>query len=194
DGLDISSGGELEQASLACFDMAKISFAGPAKTVSELTESIQRGVGGISIESLRELKVCVLISRQLSRKANIVVRVNPRFLNRSFGMKMGGRAAQFGIDEEDLGVLFEHLLANTETLEFRGIHIYAGSQCFEPAGVIAGVQNCLSIACQIEARTGLTCRVINLGGGFGASHTEEGHELDLKALAPDLVPILREFH
>src|SRR5271167_3489136 len=58
DGLDISSGGELEQASLAGFDMAKISFAGPAKSINELTESIQRGVGCISIESLRELKEC----------------------------------------------------------------------------------------------------------------------------------------
>ncbi len=194
DGLDISSVGELEQASLAGFDAANISFAGPAKTAGELTESIQRGVGCISIESMRELTECIGISRQAGRKANIVVRVNPQFLNRSYGMKMSGRATQFGIDEEDLGGLFEHIIANAETLEFRGIHIYAGSQCFEPAGIVAGAQNCLSIACQIEARTGLTCRVINLGGGFGASHTEEGHELDLKALAPGLVPILREFH
>ena len=83
--------------------------------------------------------------------------------------------------------------ANAETLEFRGIHIYAGSQCFEPAGVIAGVQNCLQIASQIESSTGLACRTINLGGGFGASHTEDGRELDIAALAKDLVPILREF-
>ena len=103
DGLDISSGGELEQASLAGFDMAKISFAGPAKTASELTASIQNGVGCISIESLRELMECVRISRQLGRKANIVVRINPQQVNRSFGMKMGGKAAQFGVDEEDLG-------------------------------------------------------------------------------------------
>jgi diaminopimelate decarboxylase len=194
DGLDISSVGELEQAVLAGFETGKISFAGPAKTLSELTESIHCGIGCISVESSRELTECIGISRQAGRKANIVVRVNPQFLNRSYGMKMSGRATQFGIDEEDLGTLFSHVLANTETLEFRGIHIYAGSQCFEPAGIVAGVQNCLSIACQIEARTGLVCRVINLGGGFGVSHTEEGHELDLKALARDLVPILREFH
>lgn len=194
DGLDISSAGELEQASLAGYDMAKISFAGPAKTRNELTASIQRGVGCISIESARELGDCIEISRQAGRKANIVVRVNPQFLNRSYGMKMSGRAAQFGIDEEDLDALFAQVLANTGNLEFRGIHIYAGSQCFESAGVIAGVNNCLSIVRQIEGRTGLTCKVVNLGGGFGVSHTEEGRELDLKAVAQDLVPILREFH
>ncbi len=193
DGLDISSLGELEQACLAGYDTGKISFAGPAKTTSELTESIQRGVGCISIESPRELMECVRISAQLGQKANIVVRVNPQFLNRSFGMKMGGKAAQFGVDEEELGTLFERVLANANTLDFRGIHIYAGSQCFESAGIVAGVQNCLSIACQIEARTGLVCEVINLGGGFGASHTEE-RELDLNALGTELTPILRQFH
>ena len=192
DGLDISSAGELEQASLAGFDMAKVSFAGPAKTVSELTASIQRAVGCISIESLRELIECVEISRQLGRKANVVVRINPQQVNRSFGMKMGGKAAQFGVDEEDLGGLLEHICANTETLEFKGIHIYAGSQCFDPAGVIAGVQNCLQIASQIESGSGLACTTVNLGGGFGASHGDE-RELDIAAFAKDLVPILREF-
>ena len=194
DGLDISSGGELEQAALAGYDPAQISFAGPAKTASELTVSIQNGVGCISVESLRELLECVRISRQLSRKANIVVRINPLQLNRSFAMKMGGRAAQFGIDEEELTPLLEQVMANAETLEFQGIHIYAGSQCFDPAGVIAGVKNCLHLARQIEFSTSLLCRTINLGGGFGASHAEEGRELDIAALAKDLAPILREFH
>ena len=193
DGLDISSGGELEQASLAGFDMAKISFAGPAKTAKELTASIQQGIGCISIESARELMECVRISRQLGRKANIVVRVNPQVVNRSFAMKMGGKAAQFGVDEENVCVLLERIRTNTESLEFRGIHIYAGSQCFDPAGVVAGVQNCLQIVRQIEAQSGLTCRTINLGGGFGISHAEEGRELDLMSLAKDLVPRLREF-
>jgi len=192
DGLDISSGGELEQASLAGFDMSKISFAGPAKTEAELSTSIQRGVGCISIESPRELMECARLSKQLGKKANIVVRVNPRFFNRSFGMKMSGRAAQFGVDEEELDRLLEQVLANSDSLEFRGVHIYAGSQCFESAGIVAGVQNCLAIVQQIEARTGLICRTINLGGGFGASHTEEGKELELTALAKDLVPILHE--
>ena len=60
--------------------------------------------------------------------------------------------------------------------------------------MIAGVQNCLQIASQIESSTGLACRTINLGGGFGASHSEDGRELDVVALAKNLVPILREFY
>ena len=194
DGLDISSGGELEQAALAGFDMAKISFAGPAKTTEELTASIEKGIGCISIESTRELLECVDISKRIGIKANVVVRVNPEFLNRSFGMKMGGKPIQFGIDEEDLANILETIQNATDHLNFQGIHIYAGSQCIEAAGVVEGVENTLRIATEIESTTGLSCKTINLGGGFGVSHTKANTELDLQALSEQLLPVLRAFH
>ena len=192
-GLDISSAGELTQASLAGYDMQNVSFAGPAKTKAELTLAIENGVGCISVESLRELVECGRTAEQLGKKASILLRVNPQFLNRSFGMKMSGRSIQFGIDEEDLGFVLEHVKRNLSSLEFRGIHVYAGSQCFEAPGIVAGVQNTLAIAKQIEASTDLVCRVINLGGGFGLSHTEEGHQLNLDKLADELTPVLESF-
>src|SRR5437764_10683179 len=160
DGLDVSSGGELEQASLAGFDMVSVSFAGPAKTTAELTGAIKDGVGCISIESRRELMECVNIARRLGAKANVVVRVNPKVPNRSFGLKMGGRPIQFGIDEEEIGDVSRTILANDDTLSFQGIHVYAGSQCFEPASVVEGVQNTFWIAREIETSTGLSCRTI----------------------------------
>ncbi|MEO0972824.1 MAG: hypothetical protein AAFX85_06985, partial [Pseudomonadota bacterium] len=43
-GLDISSGGELEQALVAGYDADRLSFAGPAKSVAELRRSIETGV------------------------------------------------------------------------------------------------------------------------------------------------------
>ena len=192
-GLDISSAGELEQASLAGFDMARLSFAGPAKTTAELTASIERGVGCISIESMRELMECVDISKRLGIKANVVVRVNPQLLNRSFGMKMGGRPVQFGIDEEEIGGVLKAILANADNLRFQGVHVYAGSQCFDAAGVVEGVRNTIRIVSEIETNAGLTCNTINLGGGFGVSHSESSRELKLDALAAHLVPILRVF-
>jgi len=194
DGLDISSGGELEQAALAGFDMARISFAGPAKSSQELSASIKRGVGCISVESMRELMKCAELAKQIGIKANVLIRVNPQFLNRSFGMKMGGRPIQFGIDEEDLGMILHSVQENQAHINFQGIHIYAGSQCFETAGVVEGVENTLRIATEIESSTGLFCKTVNLGGGFGVSHTENNKELDLQALAVELLPILRNFH
>ena len=193
DGLDVSSAGELKQASLAGYDMKNISFAGPAKTVDELTLAIELGVGCISVESLRELTACIGIAEQTGKKASVLLRVNPQLLNRSFGMKMGGRPVQFGIDEEELGPALEMVQRNQSTLEFHGIHVYAGSQCFEASGIVAGVQNVFAIVNQIESSTDLVCGVLNLGGGFGISHTEEGRELKLAELGKELLPVIEQF-
>ena len=194
DGLDISSGGELEQSVLAGFNMADLSFAGPAKKTEELVSAIEHGVGCISIESIRELIETVEIAKRLGVKASITVRINPLLMIRSFGMKMGGKPIQFGIDEESLSPVLKIIQENTEHLDFQGIHIYAGSQCFDISGIVAGVENTLRIAHEIESGTGLTCRKINLGGGFGVSHGGQNHELNIAALAEKLVPILRAFH
>lgn len=193
DGLDISSGGELEQACLAEFNMANLSFAGPAKTTAEIAASIKKGVGCISVESMRELVECTRIARQLGTRANVVIRINPQFLNRSFGMKMGGKPIQFGIDEEEIDAALAMILANEENLNFQGIHIYAGSQCFDVTGMAESVKNTFSIVQRIEASTSLRCRTINLGGGFGVSHGGNGQEMDISALTTILVPILRTF-
>ena len=193
DGLDISSGGEMEQACLAGFDSARLSFAGPAKTTAELTESIRQSVGYISIESMRELLECVRIARQLGTRANVAIRVNPVLLNRAFGIKMGGKAGQFGIDEEELSEAVQAIVAHPGELAFQGIHIYAGSQCFDVAGVVEGVKDTFRIAREIESSTPLVCRAINLGGGFGVSHVDSHRELDLAALASELRPVLHAF-
>ena len=193
DGLDISSTGELAQAVLAGFDPRTMSFAGPAKSACELTAAIGQGVGCISVESLRELEECIRIARRSGPKANVGLRINPEMSNRAFGIKMGGRPVQFGIDEEELAPALRIIEGHSDTLTFCGIHIYAGSQCFEPSGIVAGVQHTLEIARRIESQSTLACGVINLGGGFGLSHTEEGRELDINAVATELVPILREY-
>ncbi len=71
---------------------------------------------------------------------------------------MGGKPVQFGIDEECLDPVLAAIRAHPDALDFRGIHVYAGSQCFEPAGIVAGVQNCFQIARRIESSSGLRCK------------------------------------
>jgi diaminopimelate decarboxylase len=193
DGLDISSGGELEQAQLAQYEMAKLSFAGPAKTPAELAAAVEAGVGCISIESTRELAACIDVCKRSGTRAGIALRVNPQHLNRSFGLKMGGKAVQFGIDEEELPGTAATLRAASDHLNFLGIHVYAGSQCFDVAGVVEGAEDTFRITREFEESTGFTCRTVNLGGGFGVSHGEDGRELDLESLGPALAPALRAF-
>lgn len=193
DGADISSSGELEQAILAGFDGSQMSFAGPAKTNAELELAIRADVGCISVESIREIEACAQIGRQLGKRARILLRVNPLMSSKAYGLKMGGRPVQFGLDEEDLVHAEACVSVHREQLDFVGIHVYAGSQCFDASGVLGGTRNTLRIARELESRSGLRCRKINLGGGFGVSHTAGGRELDLHELSAEIVPLLRAF-
>jgi len=115
-------------------------------------------------------------------------------LNRSFGIKMGGKAIQFGIDEEELGPVLNRILEENDHVSFRGVHVYAGSQCFEAEAIVEGVANTLRLVEEIEAETGLLCPMINLGGGFGFAHGEADRTLDVERLADQLLPVLRSFH
>lgn len=193
DGFDISSGGELTQLSLLDVEPLTISFAGPAKTESELHTAIKYGVGFISVESLVELKRIIRICEHNKLTANIGLRINPLLMNRKFGLKMGGKPVQFGIDEEELTAIYKLIIEKKEYLEFRGVHVYAGSQCFDSEGIVDGVSNTLRIVTQLELDSGLFCRKINLGGGFGVSHGKESDQLDLQELAATLNPVLGRF-
>ncbi len=193
DGVDISSGGEQMQAELAGFAPARMSFAGPAKTEAELTAAIGAGVGCISVESLREIDACARIAARLGKPAQIILRVNPNQVHKSYGLKMGGRAVQFGIDEDLLPQAERRVLEHGAHLVCRGLHSYVGSQCFDGAGVLESTRTALGLARAFESRTGLTCRKLNLGGGFGVAQSGEERELGLESLAPGLQEMLGAF-
>lgn len=190
DGLDISSAGELAQARLAGFDPEAMSLAGPAKTAAELRAAISAGVGCISVESMREIDACADIAAALGLRARILLRVNPALPNRAYGLKMGGRAVQFGIEEDELPQAEARVAARREHVELRGIHAYIGSQCFEADGIVEATRNALRIALESERRSGLAFSRVNLGGGFGVAHAEPRRELDLERLAAGLLPVL----
>jgi diaminopimelate decarboxylase len=193
DGVDISSGGELRQALSAGYAPEQMSFAGPAKTGDELRAAITAGVGCISTESLREIDACARIARELDRPAQILLRVNPAQVHRAYGLKMGGRALQFGIDESGLAAAEQRVLEHGPDLICRGLHTYVGSQCFDGAGTIEATATALRLAEGFEARTGWSCRKLNLGGGFGVAQSGERRELALDSMADGLRGLLRPF-
>ena len=193
DGVDVSSGGELAQALLAGHDPANMSFAGPGKTDEELHAAIASGVGCISVESVREIDACANIAARIGRTAQILLRVNPTVVHRAFGLKMGGRALQFGIDEDQLPEAEARVFAHGQHLQCLGLHSYVGSQCYDTAGVADATQNALRLAQAFEARTGWPCRKLNLGGGFGLAQGGERRELPLGEMAPLLREMIGAF-
>jgi len=182
DGLDTSSVGEIEQSLLAGYTAERLSFAGPGKTRNELCEAIERKVGVLSVESLEEMHEIASIASSQGVQANVAVRVNPDLLVKEFAIKMGGKATQFGVDEEALGPVADFLKANTETLNFLGIHVYAGTQCMNAEAIARNMSYTLKLTERVAVEHGIDCRFVNLGGGFGVSYYEEGEEVDIGQL------------
>jgi diaminopimelate decarboxylase len=193
DGVDISSGGELRQALDAGFAAERMSFAGPAKTHDELRAAAAAGVGCISAESFREIDACAQVAAQVGRPARIVLRVNPSQTHRAYGLKMGGRAVQFGIEESEVPRAESQVRAHGAHLQCLGLHCYVGSQCFDPAALVATTSLALRLAEDFERRTGWPCLKLNLGGGFGVAQSGDRRELDLQPAAAALADRLREF-
>ena len=140
-GLDVSSIGEIEQALLAGYEPRNLSFAGPAKTAAELRPAIECGVGSISVESERELREIICVARDIDRVANILLRVNPKIDPKAYGLKMGGRPIQFGIDEENLENVTNTIANHQHEVKLHGLHIYSGSQGFDHNSLADGIKN-----------------------------------------------------
>ena len=134
DGFDVASGGELQLALDAGVAADKISFAGPGKRDRELELAIAKGAT-LNCESEGEVERAFAIGDRLGMVPKIAVRVNPSFDLKGSGMKMGGGAKPFGVDAEGVPALVRRVISSGA--EWRGFHIYAGSQALDAEAIIA---------------------------------------------------------
>ena len=180
DGFDIASDGELTR--VATLGNA-VSFAGPGKTDAELDAAIAAGVT-INLESENEADRALAIADRRGVAPRLAVRVNPEFELRGSGMRMGGRASPFGVDAERVPALVKRILA--AGAEWRGFHIFAGSQALDPAAIIDSQAHTLDLAARLAEEAGATPPLVNLGGGFGVPYFPGEQVLDVEAIGTAL--------
>jgi len=164
DGFDIASAGEMKVALDTTMAAEHISFAGPGKRPVELKQAIAAGVT-INAESLHELDNIAAQCKTLGLNANIALRINPAFELKSSGMKMGGGAKPFGIDEESIPQALTHI--KDLGLVFQGFHIYSGSQNLKAEAIIEAQQKSLHLAVTLAEHCPTPISKLNIGGGFG---------------------------
>ncbi|RKF23237.1 pyridoxal-dependent decarboxylase, exosortase A system-associated [Altericroceibacterium spongiae] len=183
DGFDIASAGELEQALAAGQRAACISFAGPGKRDRELRAAILAGVT-LNCESEQEVRRALMIGEAENIAPRLAIRVNPDFELRGSGMKMGGGPKPFGLDAERVPALARDILA--AGVEWRGLHIFTGSQALD-AGAISETQGkVLSLASQLTEEIGVALPHLNMGGGFGIPYFRGDTPLDIGRIGNSL--------
>ncbi|MFN3945543.1 MAG: pyridoxal-dependent decarboxylase, exosortase A system-associated [Allosphingosinicella sp.] len=177
DGLDVASGGEMAAARAA--GAAHISFAGPGKRDEELEEAVSAGVV-LNCESEGEFDRTLAAAERAGRTPRIAVRVNPDFEIKGSGMRMGGGARPFGVDAERVPALVRRILA--AGADWRGFHIFAGSQALSAEALIEAQAATLALAARLGEEAGAAPPLVNLGGGFGIPYFHGERPLDIEAI------------
>lgn len=190
-GLEIASGGEFYLALRAGCPPAKILFAGPGKTDEELELVLSHAIGEIHVESLREAERISALSQRLGRQARIAVRVNPGEEAQGGAMRMGGKAAPFGIDEEVLNEVVDRIL-NDSWLEFRGLHLFTGTQILDAAVLLTQYRKGIAIARQVAQQWRRPLHTLDFGGGLAIPYFANEVELNMDQLREGLVELMAE--
>jgi len=177
-GMEIASYGELQQALHAGCAPEHILFAGPGKTEAELELAISHGIGEIHLESLVETRRVGDISRRTGVRTRVAIRVNPASEAEGGAMRMGGRPAPFGVDEEILEDVVDAVLSD-RALDLQGIHFFTGTQILDAAVLTSQYRHGLEVARRVVHRLGRQLRTIDFGGGLGIPYFAHENELDL---------------
>jgi diaminopimelate decarboxylase len=164
DGFDVASAGEMGLAFKAGISPQLVSFAGPGKRDAELLAALHHGVT-LNLESEGEFRRAMAIAEREGLTPRLAVRVNPDFDLKGSGMKMGGGAKPFGVDAERVPVLVNEIVKSGA--EWRGFHIFAGSQALSAEAIAETQSQTLDLAARLADACGLELPHCNLGGGFG---------------------------
>jgi diaminopimelate decarboxylase len=187
DGLDVASAAEMQVALDAGFDPATISLAGPGKRDEELARAAAAGIT-VNVESERELRVLSAVASHTGTRPKVAIRVNPDFELKSSGMKMSGGPKQFGIDAERVPQVLQDLARLP--LEFRGFHIFSGSQNLRAEAIVEAQQKAVALAIELAQHAPSPVRSLNIGGGFGIACFPGEQQLDLPPLAANLTELV----
>ena len=164
-GFDVVSAGELERVIVAGGDPRKCVFAGVAKTESEITFALQRGIYCFNVESEPEIARINHVAGKLKKIAPIAVRVNPN-------VEAGTHAKiTTGTYENKFGIAFENIegvyarAAKLKNLRLRGLQMHIGSQLTEVAPFVMAVKKMLPLIQKLAAKYRL--EFFSPGGGLG---------------------------
>jgi diaminopimelate decarboxylase len=182
DGMDVASAGELEKVT-AVMTSKSVSFAGPGKRDFEIEAAIEAGAT-INLESEGEAARAFAIADRLGQVPRLAVRVNPDFELRGSGMRMGGRASPFGVDAVRVPALVKRIIE--AGAEWRGFHIFSGSQSLDTAAISESQAATIALAGRLAEAIDAPPPLVNLGGGFGIPYFAGDEPVNVEAIGRSL--------
>ena len=171
-GFDIVSGGELERVLRAGGDPQRVVFSGVGKCDAEIDFGIKCGIGTFNVESAAELERIEARTRIMGHPARVSVRVNPDVdPNTHPYISTGLKESKFGVPPPFACELYRRAHASP-TLDIVGIDCHIGSQVADVEPFRDALATLIDLVDSLAAE-GITCRHIDIGGGFGVTYRDE---------------------
>jgi len=184
-GFDVVSGNELRKCLEAGAKPEDIVFSGVGKTEEELVLAIKENIFSINIESEEELDRIIKTAKDLEKKAQCMIRINPDISSESHPyIQTGLKTSKFGILREGIDTLVEKA-SKSGLINLKGIASHVGSQIFNKELIFENLNLLIEIANNL-IRQGHALSYIDLGGGLGISYQEE-KELKPRAVLEEVI-------
>jgi len=166
--LDVATGGEIHVALASGVPADRLVFHGNNKSVTELRQALELGVGRIVIDSHVEFERIDALVAGGCPIPTVLVRVNPgveahthEFLrtgaaDSKFGITITGGAAAALVERARL----------SDSMRFVGIHAHVGSQVFD----VSSFEKAIGVIAEFAAPLGID--ELSIGGGLGVAYVE----------------------
>lgn len=172
--LDVVSGGELYTALQAGFPAERIHFHGNNKSVQEIEMALDAGIGCFVADNFYELELIQALAHERNRDANVLLRLTPGVEAHTHEyITTGQQDSKFGFDVAS-GQAIEAIkqVLSSSRLQLIGVHSHIGSQIFETDGFVLAVEKVAELLAEARDTLQYTCKVLNVGGGFGIRYVE----------------------
>ena len=158
-GADVVSIGELLKAIKAGIHSKKIVFSGVGKTEEEINKAIKKRILLINVESESEVILINKISKKLSKKTSIGIRLNPNISgNTHKKISTGNKGEKFGLLYSDCVNLCKKI-QKMKNLKLEVLSVHIGSQITD----IKPFKNMLSTLDKLIERLKINFKFIDLG-------------------------------
>lgn len=188
--LDVVSGGELYTAKTAAFPAERIIFHGINRSLAELTEALEYGVGRIVVDNQAELRRVAEAARLTGKVAAIQLRVASGVEAHTHEyVQTSLLDSKFGFRLTDLPAVLD-MVKQLPLVSLQGLHCHIGSQILAAEPFIENLRILLQTVSDLARDQQIS--ELNLGGGLGTYYTAEDQPLEVEQLLPQLLNTARE--
>lgn len=174
-GLLVSTGGELQACLRSGAKAVPMAFHGNNKSRDELEMAISSGVGLVTVDNPDELEMLSRLAVRHGVVQDIMLRIAPGVEGDTHAyLETGGLDSKFGIPE--IGDRALAAMKQAEALPgvaLRGIHAHVGSQLAHIDPYLSEVDRLFDLFAEARDVLGVEVKLVDLGGGFGVTYTDE---------------------